>query len=141
MGALWIKIKNLLCLEPLFGNGQPKPGVDRSYDYLKLVGFWEELGQKYGNFENFGALPKSEAPQIYEELFHKTTEFIQKGYRPLLLGGDHSQAFATVSALINAYPDLRILWVDAHADINTPETSPSGNSHGMPLSGLLGSGG
>ena len=36
------------------------------------------------------------------------------------------------------YPDLRILWVDAHADINTPETSPSGNSHGMPLSGLLG---
>jgi arginase len=56
----------------------------------------------------------------------------------LLIGGDHSQAFASVSALLNIYPDLKILWFDAHADMNTPETSPSGNSHGMPLSGLLG---
>ncbi len=117
--------------------GQPKPGVDRSYDYLKLVGFWEELSQSH-DFINMGALDKAEIEQVYNNLFHKTLEIVNSGYRPLLLGGDHSQAFASISALCNKYPDLRILWIDAHADMNTPETSPSGNSHGMPLSGLLG---
>lgn len=117
--------------------GQPKPGVDRSYDYLNLVGYWDELQDKY-DYVHMNSLGKAEADQIYNNLFHKTLEIINSGHRPLLLGGDHSQAFASISALGNKYPDLRILWIDAHADMNTPETSPSGNSHGMPLSGLLG---
>ena len=119
------------------GHGQPKPGVEKSYEYLELVGFWTELAAKY-EFKNFGSLEKVESSKAYNNLFHKTLEIINSGYRPLLIGGDHSQAFATVSALCNKYQDLRIIWVDAHADMNTPETSPSGNSHGMPLSGLLG---
>lgn len=118
-------------------HGQPKPGVDRAYDYLELVGFWEELAQK-SNYRNFGSLPRVAASKAYNDLFHKTLEIINSGHRPLLMGGDHSQAFASISALGNKHPDLRILWVDAHADLNTPQTSPSGNSHGMPLSGLLG---
>jgi arginase len=117
--------------------GQPKPGVDRSYDYLNLVGFWKELEAEY-DFVNHGSLDKAEVDKIYNKLFHKTLEIVNSQHRPLLLGGDHSQAFASISALCNKYPDLRILWIDAHADMNTPETSPSGNSHGMPLSGLLG---
>jgi arginase len=66
------------------------------------------------------------------------------GHFPLVLGGDHSIAVGTVSG-IAAYAqrqDQRVglLWIDAHGDINTPETSPSGNIHGMPLAALLGFG-
>ena len=54
------------------------------------------------------------------------------------IGGDHSMALGTVSASINKYKhNLKVLWIDAHADINTPYTSSSGNLHGMPLSYLL----
>ncbi len=118
-------------------HGQPKPGVDRAYDYLELIGFWKELGEKY-DFKNFGSLNRVDASKAYNDLFHKTLEILNSNYRPLLIGGDHSQAFASISALGNKYPDLRVIWVDAHADLNTPQTSPTGNSHGMPLSGLLG---
>lgn len=119
------------------GHGQPKPGVEKAYDYLELVGFWKDLSDKY-DFQSFGTLKKVETEKAYNDLFHKTLEIINSGFRPLLIGGDHSQAFASISALSNKYPDLKIIWVDAHADMNTPETSPSGNSHGMPLSGLFG---
>ena len=89
--------------------GQPKPGVDRSYDYLNLVGFWEEL-EKEVEFSNFGVLPKAEVDQVYNNLFHKTLEILNTKYRPMLLGGDHSQAFASISALCNKFPNLRIIW-------------------------------
>jgi arginase len=66
------------------------------------------------------------------------------GHFPLVLGGDHSIAVGTVSG-IAAYAQRQeqrvgLLWIDAHGDINTPETSPSGNIHGMPLAALLGFG-
>jgi arginase len=60
------------------------------------------------------------------------------GRFPLVVGGDHSVAFASVAAALRHNPDTSILWVDAHADINTPLTSPSGNMHGMPLGFFLG---
>jgi len=64
------------------------------------------------------------------------------GHFPLVLGGDHSIAVGTVSGIAAhaQRQDQRVglLWVDAHGDINTPETSPSGNIHGMPLAALLG---
>jgi len=66
------------------------------------------------------------------------------GHFPLVLGGDHSIAVGTVSGIAAhaQRQDQRVglLWVDAHGDINTPETSPSGNIHGMPLAALLGFG-
>lgn len=119
------------------GHGQPKKGVELSYEHMEKIKFWESLLKEY-DYQNFGALPHAGKDESYNNLFHKTLEIINSGFRPLLFGGDHSQAFASVSALLNKYPDLRIIWVDAHADLNTPDTSPSGNSHGMPLSGLFG---
>ena len=66
------------------------------------------------------------------------------GRTPLVLGGDHSQAIGTVSGLARHYrrrsQDLAVCWFDAHTDMNTPESSPSGNIHGMPLAVLLGHG-
>jgi arginase len=60
---------------------------------------------------------------------------------PLVLGGDHSIAIGSVAGLLDAWGDVGVLWVDAHGDINTPDTSPSGNVHGMPVATILGTSG
>ncbi len=69
---------------------------------------------------------------------------LEDGMTPLVLGGDHSLAVGSVSGVADFYrrqnQKIGILWIDAHSDINTPETSPSGNVHGMPLAALLGLG-
>lgn len=69
---------------------------------------------------------------------------LEEGMTPLLLGGDHSLAAGSVSGVAEFYrrreQKIGLLWLDAHSDINTPETSPSGNVHGMPLAALLGLG-
>ena len=74
----------------------------------------------------------------------KVDRIMSRGHFPLVLGGDHSIAVGTVSGIAafcrreGKKPGL--LWVDAHGDINTPESSPSGNIHGMPVAALLGHG-
>lgn len=71
----------------------------------------------------------------------KNVESIVKVKRfPLVLGGDHSIAIGTLAGLSTAYTNLGVIWYDAHADMNTKETSPSGNIHGMPLAVSLGLG-
>ena len=69
---------------------------------------------------------------------------LQNGSTPLIIGGDHSVAAGSVSGVADFYHQqnqrIGLLWIDAHADMNTPETSPSGNVHGMPLAALLGLG-
>ena len=60
-----------------------------------------------------------------------------EGFLPLVLGGDHSIAIGTLSGLAASGPG-GVLWLDAHGDLNTPETTPSGNVHGMPLAVVLG---
>mmetsp|Transcript_16824 Transcript_16824/g.38748 ORF Transcript_16824/g.38748 Transcript_16824/m.38748 type:complete len:269 (+) Transcript_16824:470-1276(+) len=56
---------------------------------------------------------------------------------PLILGGDHSIAWGTLSGILRVRPNTGVLWVDAHADLNTPETTQTGNLHGMPIGLLL----
>lgn len=69
---------------------------------------------------------------------------VLEGRIPLVLGGDHAQAIGTISGLARAYrrqgQHVGVVWVDAHTDMNTPDTTISGNIHGMPLSALLGHG-
>jgi arginase len=69
---------------------------------------------------------------------------LEEGMTPLVLGGDHSLAAGSVSGVAEFYrrkgEKIGVVWIDAHSDINTPETSPSGNVHGMPLAALLGMG-
>jgi arginase len=60
------------------------------------------------------------------------------GYLPLVLGGDHSIAIGTLGGLARTHGPGAVLWVDAHGDLNRPETSPTGNVHGMPLAAALG---
>ena len=77
----------------------------------------------------------------HAELVFKTLE---AGKVPLALGGDHSIAAGTVSGVAEFYRKqnqrIGLIWIDAHTDINTPDTSPSGNVHGMPLAALMGFG-
>ncbi|MBI2681878.1 MAG: arginase [Acidobacteriales bacterium] len=69
---------------------------------------------------------------------------LEQGFVPLVLGGDHSVATGTVSGVAEFYrrqnQKIGLIWIDAHSDINTPETSPSGNVHGMPLAAIMGLG-
>jgi len=75
----------------------------------------------------------------HAELVLKTLE---AGKVPLALGGDHSMAAGTVSGVAEFYrrqnQRIGLIWIDAHTDINTPDSSPSGNVHGMPLAALMG---
>ncbi|WP_211748522.1 arginase [Paenibacillus sp. Marseille-Q4541] len=74
--------------------------------------------------------------KLADEVYHLTTN----GGFPLILGGDHSIAIGTVSGLRKQHSNLGIIWMDAHSDLNTPDTTPSGNIHGMSLAVSLGMG-
>jgi arginase len=85
-----------------------------------------------------------EITRACEELAAEVQNVLRAGELPLTLGGDHSIAIGSISGVSAFYHEhdepLGLIWFDAHADMNTPETSPSGNIHGMPLSALLGFG-
>jgi arginase len=78
------------------------------------------------------------------ELAVSVEKILQEGARPLVLGGDHSIALGTVSGVASYFREkdenIGLLWFDAHGDMNLPDTSPSGNIHGMPLAHLIGRG-
>jgi arginase len=68
----------------------------------------------------------------------RVAEAVKKEVTPLVLGGDHSVALGTLGGLASVRGTGAVLWFDAHGDLNTPESSPSGNVHGMPLAAALG---
>lgn len=76
---------------------------------------------------------------VYQELNSKVVDIITKNSFPIVLAADHGSAGGTISGLKSAFPDKRIgaVWIDAHADIHTPYTTPSGNMHGMPLASVM----
>ncbi|MFQ5740700.1 MAG: arginase, partial [Acidobacteriota bacterium] len=86
----------------------------------------------------------AEIGQVCSRLASKVKQSLAQGRRPLVLGGDHSIAAGSVGGTASYFKDqdekIGLLWMDAHADMNLPETSPSGNVHGMPLAALLGLG-
>jgi arginase len=79
-----------------------------------------------------------------EELAVMVEAALEEGALPIILGGDHSIAIGSVAGLASfhrkRHERVGIIWLDAHADTNTPDTTPSGNIHGMPLAALLGHG-
>ncbi len=77
---------------------------------------------------------------LFKDIVSEVTSVLNANEMPIVLAGDHGSAAATVSALKIAAPEKRlgVIWIDAHADIHSPYTTPSGNMHGMPLSIPLG---
>jgi arginase len=134
--------------------GQGRRGVDMGPSAMRYAGLEDRLTslgyavRDHGNVET--AVPEATAlrdersrflPEIKEtcaRIAAKVVEESNAGARPLVLGGDHSVALGTLGGLAAAHGVGGVLWIDAHADVNTPETSPSGNVHGMPLAAALG---
>jgi len=77
---------------------------------------------------------------VSEELARLVSAALQDGEFPLILGGDHSIALGSISGVARVHRQLGVLWIDAHPDFNTEETTPSGNIHGMVLAALSGLG-
>ncbi len=134
--------------------GQGRRGVDMGPSAIRYAGLEERLiGLGYavhdeGNVETAVAEAtalRDERARFLPEI-HDTCELIarrvagatSRGALPLVLGGDHSVALGTLGGLASVHGAGGVLWVDAHSDINTPATSPSGNVHGMPLAAALG---
>ena len=76
---------------------------------------------------------------VFESLNEKVSSILKQNKFPLVIAGDHGSAGGTIAGIKTAYPDKRlgVVWIDAHADMHTPFTTPSGNVHGMPLSTAL----
>ena len=133
--------------------GAGRRGVDMGPSAIRLAGLearLERLGYRVRDLGNID-VPVAEALQnknglhyadpiretcaaVYEELRGMPQEVF-----PIALGGDHSVSMGTVAGVAQG-GRTGVLWIDAHADLNTPATSPSGNVHGMPLAHLLGHG-
>lgn len=77
--------------------------------------------------------------QVQQLLAQRVANSVSEGHLPLVLGGDHTSAVGSIAGAAR-HKKLGLIWLDAHGDFNTAETSPSGNIHGMPLSALCGYG-
>jgi arginase len=134
--------------------GAGRRGVDMGPSAIRYAGLdarIERLGRNvydWGNVE--GAVPEATemgservrflAPikQACEHVAHLVARAVEEGLQPLVLGGDHSVAIGTLGGLARGDGAGGVLWFDAHGDLNRPETSPTGNVHGMPLAAALG---
>ena len=135
--------------------GQTRRGVDMGPSAIRYAGLEERLGAMGHTVSDRGNVvaPEPEAislgderarflPEILDacaELAALVQAAVAEGARPLVLGGDHAVALGTLAGLAGAAGQVGgVIWIDAHGDLNTPETSPSGNVHGMPLGAALG---
>src|SRR5690606_31428777 len=78
--------------------------------------------------------------KVFASVSSKVNDALTKGKFPIVLAADHGSAGGTIAGIKTAYPNKRlgVIWIDAHGDLHTPYTTPSGNMHGMPLSTALG---
>lgn len=136
--------------------GQQRRGVDMGPSAIRYAGVCERLQalgftvQDEGDIrvesmltqanQQTNLLNLQEIIDVSTALANKVSHVVEKQHLPLVLGGDHSIAIGTVAGLSTHYKNLGVIWFDAHADLNTPETTPSGNIHGMPLAISLGLG-
>lgn len=139
--------------------GASKQGASGGPAAIRRAGVLKALEDLGVAVEDTGdiAVPKSSPPRpnaklkhgpailkVCDELQKRVHAAVKNGSTPITLGGDHSLGVGSVTGVSRAYREegrnIGLIWVDAHADINTPETSPSGNVHGMPVAHILGLG-
>ncbi|WP_066299916.1 arginase [Bacillus sp. FJAT-29937] len=136
--------------------GQARRGVDMGPSAIRYAGVNERLKALFDEVHDKGDIPIGR-PEVEVDpvsnlrnlkLIAEKTELLAKEVDqairdqafPLVLGGDHSIAIGTLAGVAKHYNNLGVIWYDAHGDLNTAETSPSGNIHGMPLAVSLGMG-
>nr|XP_020655540.1 arginase-2, mitochondrial isoform X2 [Pogona vitticeps] len=136
-----------------FSRGQKKKGVDHGPQAIRNAGLVGKLSRMGCQVYDVGDLNFTQVPndELYNNLVKyprsvglasqvladTVNEAVAAGHSCVTIGGDHSLALGSISGHTRQYPHLCVIWVDAHADINTPLTSHSGNLHGQPVSFLL----
>ncbi|MDR3702706.1 MAG: arginase [Candidatus Sulfopaludibacter sp.] len=140
--------------------GQSRRGVDMGPSAVRVANLNARVASLGYDVEDLGNVPVRQAeaspaghpqakylPQIAatcETLALQVSRTLGYGSLPLVLGGDHSVAVGTAGGVSHYFREqgkkVGLIWLDAHADMNTPESSPSGNVHGMPLACILGMG-
>uniref|UniRef100_A0A8I3W7Y5 Arginase n=1 Tax=Callithrix jacchus TaxID=9483 RepID=A0A8I3W7Y5_CALJA len=133
-------------------SGWPRGGVEEGPTALRKAGLLEKLKEQECDVKDYGDLPFADIPndspfqivknprsvgKANEQLAGKVEEVKKNGRVSLVLGGDHSLAIGSISGHARVHPDLGVIWVDAHTDINTPLTTTTGNLHGQPVSFIL----
>jgi len=147
---------NIAYISVPYRYGQGKPGTEHgpaAVEKAGLLATLEARGQEAVRYGEASVLSedavREEDPKLkrLEGVVHTTNDLhlivrdaLSEQRFPLLVGGDHSMAIGTIAGLRQTVPRLGVIWFDAHGDLNTPETSPSGNIHGMPLAVALGEG-
>ena len=100
---------------------------------------WDEVNISEKEDAAINSMMNPHAVSKASEHLSKVVESVAKaGKLPVTVGGDHSLGTGSMIGIARAHPDVATIWVDAHADINTPDTTPSGNLHGCPVSFALG---
>ncbi|MFJ7728596.1 arginase [Neobacillus sp. NPDC097160] len=136
--------------------GQMRRGVDMGPSAIRYAGINERLSPLFDEVHDLGDIPIGRPEVVVDQesnlrnldlvaektamLAEKVDEAVQSCSFPLVLGGDHSIAIGTLAGVAKHYKNLGVIWYDAHGDLNTAETSPSGNIHGMPLAISIGLG-
>lgn len=137
--------------------GQSRRGVDMGPSAIRYAGVVETLESLKYNINDLGDVQISRPDSKYERqegnlrnlkqvadgnqsLAEMVDQEISNNRFPLVLGGDHSIAIGSLAGISKHYENLGVIWYDAHGDLNSGETSPSGNIHGMPLAVSLGIG-
>ncbi|WP_181350905.1 arginase [Thalassobacillus sp. CUG 92003] len=137
--------------------GQNRRGVDMGPSAIRYAGVLERLEQLEYDIKDLGdidiAQHSREGAEIEDNLRNLkevtegnvrlaeyVNEIVEGNRFPLVLGGDHSIAIGTLAGVSRHYDNLGVIWYDAHGDLNSGDTSPSGNIHGMPLAVSLGLG-
>lgn len=153
-------LRNIRILGIPLDLGQSRRGVDMGPSAMRVAGLeahLESLGHVVVDGGNIGvaiaetklagdknARYLNEITETCTNAAERVLKTLEEGMTPIALGGDHSVAVGTVSGVAEFYrrrqQKIGLIWIDAHSDINTPDTSPSGNVHGMPLAALMGLG-
>jgi len=136
--------------------GADRRGVDIGASAIRYAGLNDQLRSQGHTVHDIGNLvipqPESQSigdpkvkylepiVQVAEELAHIVSSTLQAQEFPLVLGGDHSIALGSLAGVARIHKDVGVLWIDAHADFNTDQTTPSGNIHGMILAASAGLG-
>jgi arginase len=152
--AVTDKARRIAIIGAALDLGQGRRGVDMGPSAMRAAGLEERLRSLGYDVRDLGNVdsPEPEETALEDERARFLPEIKEAcariaglvgdastaGEIPLVLGGDHSVALGTLGGLASAHGPGGVLWVDAHPDINTPDTSPSGNVHGMPLAAALG---
>jgi arginase len=140
--------------------GASRRGVDMGPSALRVAGLQARIKQLGHQVEDIGNIPVKqpeemsygekrakylgEIAEACKDLGEAVEKSLTEGFMPLVLGGDHSIAAGAVSGVASHFrkekKEVGYIWLDAHGDMNTPESSPSGNVHGMPLAAVMGYG-